>query len=117
MVLFALDAAMVVSIGLWLFLDLRTPILLVSGASSVAMIVVGLASPVFLLLLPTALCGVWAGLSGLHLHRRDRWAAVVIAVVLALALGTIGMLLFAPVALAAALVPELDFGDRETPAD
>ncbi len=115
--LFATAVAMLLSMGLWLFLDLRTPILIVAGASSVGMLVLGLASPVFIVLLPTALAGVWAGLSALGRHPRDRWTAVVIAVVLSLILGRVGTLLFAPVAIAAALIPMLEFGDAGSGLD
>ena len=111
--LFGTAVAMLVSMGLWLFLDLRTPILIVAGASSIGMLVLGLASPVFLVLLPTALAGVWAGLSALGRHPRDRWTAVAIAVVLSLLLGKVGTLLFAPVAIAAALIPMLDLGEGD----
>ena len=100
--IFGTAGLMIVSLGLWLFLDLRTPILLVAGASLVAMILLGFAAPVFWLVAPTAAVAFWAG-----------WTAVVIAVLLALALGSTGLLLFVPVALFAALVPMLQFGEPE----
>ena len=111
--MFIVAAGMLVSVGLWLFLDLRTPLLIVSGGSSIFMIVAGIASPIFLVILPTALVGFWAGMSKLGLHSRDRWATVIVAVVLSILLGRYGILLFAPVALAAALVPMLQFGEDE----
>lgn len=111
--MFIVAAGMLVSVGLWLFLDLRTPLLIVSGGSSVLMIVAGLVSPIFLVILPTALIGFWAGMSALGSHPRDRWATVIAAAVLSVTLGRYGILLFAPVALAAALVPMLDFGDAD----
>jgi hypothetical protein len=109
--IFGTAGLMIVSLGLWLFLDLRTPILLVAGPSLVAMIVLGFSAPVFWLVAPTAAVAFWAGLSALDRHPVDRWTAVVLSVLLAFALGSTGMLLFVPVALFAALVPMLDFGE------
>lgn len=111
--IFGTAGLMIASLGLWLFLDLRTPILLVAGASLVAMIFLGFAAPVFWLVAPTAAVAFWAGLSALDRHPIDRWTAVAIAVLLALALGSTGLLLFVPVALFAALVPMLEFGEPE----
>jgi hypothetical protein len=111
--IFATAGLMIVSLGLWLFLDLRTPILLVAGASLVAMVVLGFSAPIFWLIAPTAAVAFWAGLSALDRHPVDRWTAVVLAGILALVLGSTGMLLFLPVALFAALVPMLEFGEPE----
>jgi hypothetical protein len=111
--IFGTAGAMLVSLGLWLFLDLRTPMLLISGGATVAMLVLGFSAPVFWLVAPTAMVAFWAGLSALDRHPVDRWTAVALAVVLALVLGSTGLLLFAPVALFVALVPMLEFGDPE----
>jgi hypothetical protein len=113
LLIFGTAALLVVSLGLWLFLDIRTPLLLIGGATSVVMVVVGLQAPVFWLLAPFAFCGFWAGLSALEKHPRDRWTAVVVAMVLSIGLGRIGALVFAPVALAATFVPMLEFGDSD----
>ena len=113
--MFATAVAMLVSVGLWLFLDLRTPLLLVAGGSAIMYLVLALASPVFLILVPMALFGFWTALSAIDRHPIDRWTAVVLAVLLSLALGRIGLLLFVPVALGAAFVPMFDFGAEPTP--
>lgn len=114
--LFGAAALMLVSLGLWLLLDLRTPILLVGGASTMTMVLAGFASPVFWLLAPTAFAAVWAGLSALGRHPVDRWTVVAVALLLGVALGSIGLVLLAPVALAAALVPLLQFGESSEEA-
>lgn len=115
-VLFATAGATLVALGLWLFLDLRTPLLLVGGGSTVAMVLGGFVSPIFWLVAPAAFAGFWGGLSALEKHPRDRWLAVALAALLGLALGRVGLLVLAPVALAAALVPELEFGERKEPS-
>jgi hypothetical protein len=111
--LFGTVGLMIVSVGLWLFLDLRTRILLVGGASSVAMIVLGFSAPIFWLVTPTAVAAFWAGLSAVDKHPVDRWTAVVVAALLGVALGSTGLLLLAPVALFVAFVPMLEFGEPE----
>jgi len=107
---FIMAGLSLVATGLWLFFDLRTPILLVNGASAVAMLVLALDAPVFVAMLVTSLFGVYAGLDRLDLHPKDRWTCVVLALVIGLALGQLGLALFIPVAIAAGIVPEFDFG-------
>ncbi len=110
---FAIAAVSLIATALWLLLDLRTPILLGNGAGSVMMLVLGFSSPVFFVVFVTALFGVYAGLNRLELHPRDRWTCVVVSIVFAIALGQLGLLLFIPVAIAAGIVPEFDFGPAE----
>ena len=111
--LFAIAALLVVAAGFWLILDIRTPILLMSGPGIVGLILGSAGSLLVMAILPAALCFPWAGLAGLERHRIDRWVAVVAAAVLAVALGSVGILFFSPVAIAAAFIPMLKLGPNE----
>ncbi len=111
--LFVICLLSLVSAGFWLILDVRTPILLMSGPVIVGLVLGSVGSLLIVVILPAALCFPWAGLSNLDRHKLDRWVAVIAAVVLSIALGSIGILFFSPVAIAAAFVPMMTFGKGE----
>jgi hypothetical protein len=108
--LFVICGLLVVGLGLWLFLDIRAVILLMSGPLIVGLTLGSEGSFFLLPILPAALCFAWAGLASLDKHPIDRWFTVVAAIVLSIGLGPVGILAFSPVAVAAALVPMLQFG-------